>query len=63
MTLEELLTRAREYRKLHEFTEEEKNKQAISFAYGNVKLHNPNLTREEVEKEALKIHGKSVLRD
>lgn len=33
-------------------TREESREQAISFAYGNLKLHNPAITREEVEKAA-----------
>jgi hypothetical protein len=30
--------------------EKELRDQVVSFAYGNVKMHNPDLTREEVEK-------------
>ena len=44
--LESLLEHAR----THEWTPEERRAQVISFAYGNVKLHNPAITREDVER-------------
>ena len=44
--LESLLEHAR----THEWTPEERIAQVISFAYGNVKLHNPAITREDVER-------------
>jgi hypothetical protein len=37
-------------RSLPPMTIEERRRQAISFAYGNAKLSNPNVTREMVER-------------
>lgn len=34
-----------------------RREQAISFVYGNVSLHNPNITREMVEREYAKKYG------
>lgn len=33
-------------------------KQSISFVYGNVTLHNPDVTREMVEEVYDRLHGK-----
>lgn len=33
-----------------EVTEEELHEQRISFAYGNLALHNPNITKEDVRR-------------
>ena len=33
-----------------EMTPEERRAHTISFAYGNVKLHNPAITREDVDR-------------
>jgi hypothetical protein len=52
-TLEELLELARN----HVWTEEEKRQQILSFAYGNVKLHNPAITMEDVERELRKLEA------
>ncbi len=46
---EQLLLAASSYR----MTKKERAKQRISFAYGNLKIDNPNVTRELVEKAAL----------
>lgn len=46
--LNELLDKAR----LHVMTPAELEAQRRSFAYGNVKLHNDNVTREMVDKAA-----------
>ena len=43
--LQSLLEKAR----THGWTPEQRRAQVISFAYGNVKLHNPAITREDVE--------------
>lgn len=48
MTLSELIAWARTYR----MTDAEREEQRRDFAYGNVKLHNPNLTREQVDAAA-----------
>ena len=48
MTLEELL----EWSKGYEMTPEEMEEQRRSFAYGNVKISNPAVTREMVDEIA-----------
>ena len=48
MTLEELLEHCRDY----EMSPEEREEQRRSFAYGNVKLSNPAVTREMVDQAA-----------
>lgn len=48
MTLDKLIEWARTYT----MTDAEREEQRRSFAYGNVKLHNPNLTREQVDATA-----------
>jgi hypothetical protein len=48
--LETLLETAREYRAKHGFSDEERRQQIRSFAYGNVKLHNSDLTEEMIDK-------------
>jgi len=45
-----MTARRLEQLKNYKVTEKERKEQAISFAYGNVKLSNPNITREMVEK-------------
>ena len=47
-TLEELIDSAR----LIKMTPEQRREQRIRFAYGNLKLHNPDITREDVERAA-----------
>lgn len=42
-------------------TEEDKEAQRRSFAYGNVKMHNPNLTMEMVDEAALELMAKNIL--
>lgn len=51
--LEELL----EWAKTHKMTPEELEEQKISFAYGNVKLSNPDITKEIVRDVAKKLKG------
>lgn len=51
LTFEKLLERAKNY----QMTEEEKEKQRISFAFGNASISNPNITREMVIEEARKL--------
>lgn len=41
--------------KSHNMTPEEKQEQRISFAHGNVSMHNPEVTREMVEKQAARL--------
>ena len=50
--LDRLLERARKYK----MTPEEKERQRISFAYGNTHMENPNVTREMVEKAAERLN-------
>lgn len=47
--------------KSHTITPEERSAQRISFAYGNVALHNPAVTREMVEEQARLIGYKDNL--
>jgi hypothetical protein len=42
----DLITKAKDY----QMSPEERKRQLISFAYGNVKLSNPNVTVEMVQK-------------
>lgn len=53
--LESLLQAAREYRALNPMTDEERSAQARSFAYGNVALHNPGVTRAMVDEEGFSL--------
>lgn len=39
-------------------TEEEIYEQRISFAYGNVSMHNPSITKQMVREQAEKLYGK-----
>lgn len=39
-----------EHERTHKWTPEQRRAQVISFAYGNVKLHNPAITRKDVER-------------
>jgi len=41
----------------HKMTAEEKRAQAISFAYGNCKLSNENITKEQVERAYDQLHA------
>ena len=45
-------------RNLPPMTPEEQRMQAISFAFGNASLDNPNVTREMVEKAYDELHPK-----
>ncbi len=36
--------------KEYKMSSEEKEEQLISFVYGNVKLSNPNITKEDIKK-------------
>lgn len=47
-TLKELLERARQVR----MTPEEQEEQRRSFAYGNTKIENEDITRETIDREA-----------
>ena len=52
-SLDELLDLARH----HVMSREERYAQRISFAYGNVSMANPRITRDMVEREARKLYG------
>lgn len=45
-----MTSRRLEQLKNYKVTDKDRKEQAISFAYGNVKLSNPNITKEMVEK-------------
>ena len=51
--LNALLDRAEQ----HTMTPEERAEQRISWAYGNLALHNPNITKDDVRKAAGKLYG------
>lgn len=36
--------------KKHVWTQEERDEHIKSFAYGNVRLHNPNIMREDIDR-------------
>lgn len=46
--LQRLLDEARK----HEVTEDELREQRISFAYGNLALHDPNVTKDDIRRTA-----------
>jgi hypothetical protein len=48
-TLDYLIERAREYRKTYGFSEEEQDRQVRSFAYGNTRLENDNITMAVID--------------
>lgn len=48
--------------RLHVMTDEELQSQRISFAYGNIALHNPTVTTEDVRKAAAQ-HTEQRVRD
>lgn len=56
ISLRELLRRVYH---LPPMTKEERDKQRISFVYGNLNMSNPNITREMVEKAAEKLDNES----
>jgi hypothetical protein len=47
--LEYLLERARAYRKENGFSDEERDRQVRSFAYGNTRLENEQITKVDVD--------------
>lgn len=53
--LEKLMEQAR---KLPPMNPAEQRGQAISFVYGSLRLHNPNITREMVEQAYDRLHPK-----
>jgi hypothetical protein len=54
--LEQLLDAARKYRQQHGFPADELDRQVRSFAYGNTRLENDNITMRDIDKamESLK---------
>jgi hypothetical protein len=55
-SLEDLLASARN----HKWTEAERRAHAISFAWGNVHLHNPAITRADIERAYDELHGSAT---
>ena len=53
LNLDELIEAARAY----QMTPEETRQQVISFAYGNVRLHNPAITRADIEAALEKLEN------
>lgn len=55
--LEILIERAREYRRQHGFSDAEQERQVRSFAYGNTRLENDQITMRDIDKaiESLRI--------
>ena len=51
--LQRLLKKA----KGHQMTKKERDEQRISFAYGNLSLHDSNVTRKDVEKTAKELYA------
>ncbi|MBI2057829.1 MAG: hypothetical protein HYT63_02505 [Candidatus Yanofskybacteria bacterium] len=51
--LQELINQAKKIK----MTEEELEEQRISWAYGNLKLARPNVTRQEIEEAACRLRG------
>jgi len=39
----------------HKMSEDEKEEQRRSFVYGNLKLHNPDVTRRDIDKASERI--------
>jgi hypothetical protein len=52
----ELVRLLEEAKKLPPMSAAERREQAISFAYGNVSLHNPSITKEMVAKAYDELH-------
>ncbi len=48
-TLEYLIDIARKYREKHAFSPEERQKQVRSFAYGNTRLENEQITKRDID--------------
>lgn len=51
LSLDELIELARQRYEKQGYTEEERLEQIRSFAYGNVRLHNPAITQEDIDGE------------
>ncbi len=54
-TLEELI----KHTKNHQMTDKEKEEQRISFAFGNLAIENPLITREMIEHAALELKNEN----
>ncbi len=50
--LEYLIDIARNYREKHEFSAEEQQRQVRSFAYGNTRLENEQITKCDIDRAA-----------
>lgn len=57
MDLDTLIAKARD----HKMSPAEREAQRRSFVYGNVHLSNPNVTREVVEKAAIRLNNESEI--
>lgn len=53
--MSKLLKKLLEWARTHVVSDEERWQQRISFAYGNTKMHNDNITREMVEDQASEV--------
>ena len=55
LALDELIELARQRYEKQGYTEEEKLEQIRSFAYGNIRLHNPKITQADIDTELRKL--------
>jgi hypothetical protein len=55
--IDQLIERAREYRRTHPLTPEERERQIRSFAFGNTHMENPSITKEDVDKAVRSLRG------
>lgn len=58
--LEYLIERAREYRRMHGFSDEEQDRQVRSFAYGNTRIENDRITIGDVDKAMESLKAENV---
>jgi len=58
--LEYLLDFARKYRQEHGFPEEERDRQIRSFAYGNTRLENDTITKEDIDEAVDSLRSERV---
>lgn len=50
VSLDALIEAAREYVRTHDMNTEQCKQQIRSFAYGNLKMHNPAITMEDIDR-------------
>ena len=58
--LDYLIEMARKYRQEHGFPEEERARQVRSFAYGNTRLENTHITKEDIDEAVNTLRSESV---